>query len=403
MTRTNASRKQWAKTQKPSSSARARPVDSQLQSRLMQLPREIRDQIYACVFYSTELIYGQPGHPSDSHRRCHRRIAAVDYGKTLALLRTCRRICSEIANEWLAQILFRFENLLALLEKLAYPSNAMRCQIRRVQITGFQLWMSFRDDDYIYLVHHALKLLPCLQLDRLTVIDWNNCDETVYKALDTLDRYRDGWKELHFIVRHSEFLGYKQARFDDVDSEDGRESEESGDSVDDEASDDSNDSSDSQDDDMIDDTCLLRQPQPGPWQAALEHWERAGLRSRSQPKPQPSVVIYRSTSPTDDAVLEQGKRTRLSQSYGPGQNAKTYGKVKDTALMAPGERDRETLVVVKRGSGVDYAEAVRPTILQPEMGSDLRCYTNAWTWDEAKKVAKTTMVGEMRSMYAMQM
>ncbi|KAK4960257.1 hypothetical protein LTR10_003151 [Elasticomyces elasticus] len=217
-----------------------------------------------------------------------------------------------------------------------------------------------------------------------------------------LVRYSDGWKELHFIVRHSEFLGYKQARFDDVDSEDGRETEESGDSVDDEESDDSNDSSDSQDDDMIDDTCLLRQPQPGAWQAALEHWERAGLRSRSQPKPQPSVVIYRSTSPTDDAVLEPDTRTRFSQSYGPGQNAKTYGKVKDTALMAPGERDREALVVVKRGSGVDYAEAVRPSILQPEMGSDLRCDTDAWTWDEAKKVAKTTMVGEMRSMYAMQ-
>ncbi|KAK5699894.1 hypothetical protein LTR97_006028 [Elasticomyces elasticus] len=391
MTKSNASRTQWVKTQKPSSSARARPVDSQLQSRLMQLPREIRDEIYACVLYSTELIYGQPGHPGDSHRRCHRRIAAVDYGKTLALLRTCRRVRSEIANEWLAQILFRFENLLALLEKLAYLSNAMRCQIRRVQITGIQLWMSFRDDDYIYL------------LDRLTVIDWNNCDETVYKALDMLVRYSDGWKELHFIVRHSEFLGYKQARFDDVDSEDGRESEESGDSVDDEESDDSNDSADSPDDDMIDDTCLLRQPQPGAWQAALEHWERVGLRSRSQPKPQPSVVIYRSTSPTDDAVLEPDTRTRFSQSYGPGQNAKTYGEVKDTALMAPGERDRETLVVVKRGSGVDYAEAVRPSILQPEMGSDLRCDTDAWTWDEAKKVAKTTMVGEMRSMYAMQM
>ncbi|KAK5713018.1 hypothetical protein LTR17_017731 [Elasticomyces elasticus] len=235
--------------------------------------------------------------------------------------------------------------------------------------------MSFRDDDYIYSVHHALKLLPCLQLDRLTVIDWNNCDETVYEALDMLVRYSDGWKELHFIVRHSEFLGYKQARYDDVDSEDGRESEESADSVDDEESDDSNDSGDSQDDDMIVETCLLRQPQP--------------------------VVIYQSTSPTDDAVLEPDRRTRFSQSYGPGQNAKTYGKVKDTALMVPGERDKETMVVVKRGSGVDYAEAVRPTILQPEMGSDLRCDTDAWTWDEAKKVAKTTMVGEMRSMYAM--
>ncbi|KAK4896287.1 hypothetical protein LTR27_005809 [Elasticomyces elasticus] len=346
----------------------------------MQLPVEIRLEIYACLFYSTELIYGQPGHPGDSHRRCHRRIAAVDRGKTLALLRTCRRVRSEIANEWLAQILFRFEN-----------------------ITGIQLWMSFRDDDYIYMVHHALKLLPCLQLDRLTVIDWNNCDETVYEALDMLVRYSDGWKELHFIVRHSEFLGYKQARYDDVDSEDGRESEDSGDGVDDEESDDSNDSGDSQDDDMIVETCLLRQPQPGAWQAALDHWERAGLRPRSQPKPQPSVVIYRSTSPTDDAVLEPDTRTRFSQSYGPGQTAKTYGKVKDTALMAPGERDRETLVVVKRGPGVDYAEAVRPTILQPEMGSDIRCDTDAWTWDEAKKVAKTTMVGEMRAMYAMQM
>ncbi|KAK3637011.1 hypothetical protein LTR56_013907 [Elasticomyces elasticus] len=215
-----------------------------------------------------------------------------------------------------------------------------------------------------------------------------------------LVRYSDGWKELPFTVRHSEFLGYKQARYDDVDSEDGRESEDSGDtgdtgdSVDDEESDDSddsNDSGDSQDDDMIVETCLLRQPQPGAWQAALEHWERAGLRSRSQPKSQPSVIIYRSTSPTDDAVLEPDTRTRFSQSYGPGQNAKTYGKVKDTALMAPGERDRETLVVVKRGPGVDYAEGERPTILQPEMGSDIRCDTDAWTWDEAKKVAKTTM------------
>ncbi|KAK5724123.1 hypothetical protein LTR17_013598 [Elasticomyces elasticus] len=225
--------------------------------------------------------------------------------------------------------------------------------------------MSFRDDDYIYLVHHALKLLPCLQLDRLTVIDWNNCDETVYKALDMLVRYSDGWKELHFIVRHSEFLGYKQARYDDVDTEDGRESEESGDSVNDEESDDSNDSGDSEDDDMIVDTCLLRQPQPAKVTAIGGHLQ--------------------------------------DQSYGPGQNAKTYGKVKDTALMAPGERDRETLVVVKRGSGVDYAEAVRPSILQPEMGSDLRCDTDAWTWDEAKKVAKTTMAREMRSMHAMQM
>jgi hypothetical protein len=146
------------KNKRPNKNATAGQTESpstlpnqQTQSKIMQLPQEIRDEIYAHLFGSIRGI------------RSHR-VGSAGSGTALAVLRTCRRMRDEIGASWLSQVVFHFEGLDAMLDKLA------RLPIAQI-----------------------LKLLPGLKLDRLTVLGAKE-PEICYETLNMLVRHSDGWK-----------------------------------------------------------------------------------------------------------------------------------------------------------------------------------------------------------------
>ncbi|KAK1817661.1 hypothetical protein LTR12_007969 [Friedmanniomyces endolithicus] len=310
-------------------------------SALMQLPQEMRDLIYGFVFCSTRFSYGKRA--VGRNKLC--RVLSANPGKALSLLRTCRRVHAETGNQCLSQVLFHFEDPEALLDKLSRVNDTVRGGIRNLRIFGLSLLISQDDkgnaeEQNQYLSNSTariLKLLPCLNLDKLTILGGIPAPLS-YDTLDILIRHSDGWKELHFLSHDSEDLGYAC----------------------------------SPDLMTLGYHGYLRQPQPATWQAALER--RDGPASRS------SVMVYRSTDSTPCSLLDPNKRAVFTQHYEVGQSPRTYASVEDPALMAASERTKEILVVVKRGVGVDYAEKKQPTLLK----YDIRENDAARTWEEVK-------------------
>ncbi|KAF5120462.1 hypothetical protein E5D57_013816 [Metarhizium anisopliae] len=212
-------------------------ANDQESSWFFQLPQELRISIYGYLFLSTRVSHG---------RRPVRRIAEIRITpapNSLALLRTCRRVRTEIGDSWLGQVLFSFEDTETMMVKLAALSMATLSKIRHLRIRGETLMLSFGDEDvyycdgtrararsnatwikrlftrrlcpkvgpfpYNYRLVHILKLLPGLQLDTFTVL--NMYGESVsYDVLNTLIKYGEGWKELRFISHGSSLLGYAQ-------------------------------------------------------------------------------------------------------------------------------------------------------------------------------------------------
>ncbi|KAK4110951.1 hypothetical protein N656DRAFT_735016, partial [Canariomyces notabilis] len=271
----------------------------------MQLPQELRDQIYSIVFFSTRFASGQRNITSITSQR----ILPAPNG--LALLRTCRRVYSEIGRNWLGQVLFHFEKPVWMLDKLANLDRETLSSIRYMRVVGDPVMLCRDEDDVSYRLSATLKLLPGLKLDRLTVLGTRG-DKISYQTLDWLIKHSDGWKELYYISHTSMPLAYSTSRGLDFDD-------------------------------------YLRRPQPADWQRILE--ARDGADSGA------SVKIYRSTDPDRPcSVMHTATGTEFKQSLPPGVDAAMYGRMEDSHLMSPDERRKEVLVVVKRGRGVDYEE-----------------------------------------------
>ncbi|KAK1758856.1 hypothetical protein QBC47DRAFT_336340 [Echria macrotheca] len=268
-----------------------------------RFPQEIRDNIYRAVFESTRL-----------------RSATEYYLKkkpalnSLALLRTCRRVKMEIGTAWLGWVRFYFEDTEALLDKLTpLPINTLS-QLRRVTVSGETLHLVHPGLISQFRLVSVLKLLPGLRLDELTVIggpDYRVC----YDALNGLIDQGSGWKVLRYITFASEMLGLPENQHGDNYYN------------------------------------YYRDAQPSHWQAMLEN--RDGILSR------PSVTIYRATQPAQHGkILDPTKRVKYEQK--PFVNSEEF--LRDFFLMADGERNKEMMVVVKRGAGVDYEEKGEPAL-----------------------------------------
>jgi len=280
----------------------------------MQLPQEIRDEIYATVFRSTRLTFGERYLGRDGGMR----VLSSARGTMLALLHTCRRVKEEIGVSWLHYMLFHFESPMVLMGKLAGIPITVREQIRHVRV-WWHITLGWVDVQYAcYNAPEYLKLPPGLRLDTLTILD-DNPGRRCYDALELMVRYDDGWKELHYLSRTSAPLGYKYDKSSNGPPDPTRWN-------------------------------LMNQPQPSGWQNDLEH--RDGQASH------PSAMVYRATdNATSGAVLDPGARKVFIQAFTAPQDTRTFveGEDEDAALMAPGEIEKELLVVVKRGAGVDYA------------------------------------------------
>ena len=170
------------------------------------LPRELRDKIYSHLFFSTRLAYG--------HRPTARvtdRIRIKSAPHALAFLRSCRRAKGEVGDTWLGQILFSFEEPEIMLDKLTALAPGTLSKIRHLRVRANTLELSYPGDDHevFYRLVSALRLLPGLRLDKLTVLGCNSA-QVNHDTLNGLIKESNGWKELHYISSSSEILGFER-------------------------------------------------------------------------------------------------------------------------------------------------------------------------------------------------
>jgi hypothetical protein len=313
-------------------------ANPQKESLLMRLPQELRNKIYAHLFSSTRFMSGEIAMPVGANKR----LVSAPHG--LAFLRSCRQVYTEIGNTWLSQVLFCFESPVAMLDKFTKISLDIRSMIRNVQVSGKLLSIICDREYFSYHTSQSFKLLPGLKLDRLTVLGTLDPKES-YSALDFLIKYGDGWKELHYISHASTFIAHKRTWF-------------------------------SLDEELLDKQWCFPVLQPTTWQRHLEI--RDGSDSGA------SVIIYRSTNPhSRGSVMHAATRVKFIQTLCPGQDGEYFNEEEGSQIqiMAPGEREKEMLVVVKRGRGADYEEKqASPYHAHGDIRSDLP----TMTWKEIK-------------------
>ncbi|RYP47748.1 hypothetical protein DL768_006241 [Monosporascus sp. mg162] len=313
-------------------------ADPQGESMFFQrLPQELRDKIYSHVFFSTRVACGQRA----VSRIDHIRIKPAP--NALAILQTCRRAKKEIGDTWLGQILFSFEDPETMLDKLTALPPGILSKMRHLRVLGDTLMLSYEeDDDVYYRLTSTLRLLPGLCLDTLTVLGLRT-KEVSYDTLNGLITESSGWKELHYISHSSEVLGFARLEQFHLGDE-------------------------------VEKHRYWRKPQPAHWQSVLE--DRDGALSR------PSVAIYRSTvSNCPCSVINANTRARFEQKMPEDREAQeAFGIAEDAGLMVDGERDKEVMIIVKRGSGVDYEQKEDSRFVE----SDIRRDMPGKTWKEIR-------------------
>ncbi|KAL2012117.1 hypothetical protein VTN00DRAFT_4835 [Thermoascus crustaceus] len=164
---------------------------------LLQLPDELRNQIYTYLFAGTTLEFDEVHtykYPFSW--------STLKLPSDFPILRVCRQINQEARPIWLSQVLFDFETPRALLDCLSTLSSTTLSQIRHVRVHNwpFPLMIDTVRKRYYWLLS-ALELLPGLRLDTLTVVEQSGLRREVYNAVEKLIKYGTGWRELHFIHR----------------------------------------------------------------------------------------------------------------------------------------------------------------------------------------------------------
>lgn len=305
-----------------------------------QLPTEIRLKIYSQLFRSTRLSFAERhGHAVRKKRRLLACLRPAP--NSLSLLRVCRRVTDEIGDSWLGQVLFIFRDPEIMLDKLTSLDSQNLSKLRHMRYSEERLDGVLRARNgnplgHGYHLAHILKLLPGLCLDRLTVFGEAR-KEIRYRELDDLIKHSNGWKELCFLSHDSAMLGYPKlgkGRYGQVPEE------------------------------------FLRAPQPSTWRQALSH--RDG--------PTASVRIYRASDAAGHGSRVPKPATCQLFVDQVAEPYKKYGVEEDAALMAPGEKQKELLVVARRGKGVDYVE--KPG--SPLFTADIRKDWPGMTWGQIR-------------------
>ena len=327
MERTKKKGKARAKTQN-------QQILPQTLSPLLQLPGELRNQIYNYLFASTRLTFGKR---RTSRMTCKTMRPALN---SLAILRVCRQINQEAGSLWLGEILFNFEQVEDLLDKFSTLPSSTLSQIRNVRTGGRPLVLQpIGDHDEVYYrLAWALKqLLPVMSLDNLTVLE-SSSGVIAYDTLGGLIKHGNGWRELHFITANSRMLGFAKAGMFMTDP-------------------------------------YRRKPQPSTWNDIL--LRRDGANSGA------SVTVYRSTqSYSPGTVLDPRTRQIFEQKVPSPKDLETFGVAEDKQLLAEDEIGKELLVVVKRGHGANIMEQDTP----PYNSADgIRQWPHGITWAEIRR------------------
>ncbi|KAJ5174779.1 uncharacterized protein N7482_000656 [Penicillium canariense] len=324
----------------PEERMESRHIWSKDRSMLLQLPGDIRNQIYTCLFASTRLTFGE--------RRITRitRKTMNPAPNSLAILRTCRQVKQEAEALWLGLVLFSFETPESMLDKLSPLPLTTLSEIRHVRVGGRSLMLQPIDDDggVYYRLVWVLKLLPGLRLDKLTILGPPS-SAVAYDTLGGLIEYGNGWRELHFITPNSKMLGFANINMYMVDP-------------------------------------YLREPQPSTWSDILS--SRDGANSGA------SVTIFRSTqSDSPGSVINPRTRQPFEQKL-ITPNQADFGMTEDRDLLSGSEASKELLVVVKRGRHAHIEEQDSP----PFMFEDIRDWAHGMTWAEIRRLCYDVFPGD---------
>ncbi|KAH6845575.1 hypothetical protein B0I37DRAFT_380586 [Chaetomium sp. MPI-CAGE-AT-0009] len=309
--------------------------DKQVECFLFQrVPQEIRNHVYAQLFSSTRFTFGA------RWTSCLSRGFVKPAPHGLALLRTCWRARLEIGDSWLRHVLFSFEDPYTMLDKLSTLPIETLSKIRHLRVSGEQLEYTIWEEVEAYPLAGALKLLPGLRLDQLTVIGVAEGPAN-YNTLSGLIEGSGGWKTLRFVSPNSAMLGF-QAGWS-IPSPLG---------------------------DLLNHWETWRVSQPENWQAALE--------ARDGPGSHPSVTVHRATEPGHRGSIPHPSEC-VEHRQKPVQQLPGWHTTfvpEDPDLVGKGEKDKELLVVVKRGAGIDYQERED----SPFIEGDFRKRPNASAW-----------------------
>lgn len=170
--------------------------------KFLQLPRELRDMIYKYRFSSTRLTFGK--------RRVNISSSWTEFKpapNSLAILRTCQQIYDEISQTWLGEVLFNFEEMEALLDKLSLLPTPTMGRIRHVRIRDNLLWVKEPDGWERRWIETLVHFIPELGLETLTLLGPDD-DDDAERCITELIRICHGWKELRVIMPHSHMLSY---------------------------------------------------------------------------------------------------------------------------------------------------------------------------------------------------
>jgi hypothetical protein len=191
--------------------------------------------------------------------------------------------------------------------------------------------------DVYYRIPFILNLLQGLCLDSLLVLG-DTIPEISYQTIEFFINYGYGWKELRFITHNSAVLAFKNMTGD-----------------------------------AIGPPLYRREPQPQAWNEAI--LRRDGQDSGA------SVTIYRSTRLDSGSVLEPSTRQPFNQNVTSPETLRNFGKEADQELLSDGEREKELLIVVRRGCNADISNVGKVQL----NGFDLGEWTNGMTWAEIRK------------------
>jgi hypothetical protein len=125
-------------------------VADQSSIRLLQLPQELRDQVYKHLFWSTRLTFGKRYFLPEKHQKFVANTRKIEYmikwlkpaPNSLAILRTCRQTYSEATNRWVGEVLFNFERAEDMLDKLDSLSPSTIASIRHLRVCDTNFWVA---------------------------------------------------------------------------------------------------------------------------------------------------------------------------------------------------------------------------------------------------------------------
>jgi hypothetical protein len=172
--------------------------------RLLQLPRELRNQIFEMVFADTRLTFGEKGILG---ARIRGQTFIIPAKHSLALLSVCQQINAETRQLWIRHVLFNFYGVTHMINKLLPLPDTLISQIRYLRLFGHPRLRSLAGFHHeSYMGDSVFSTLPALHLNCLTVVDSDHFHSTYDSINDSLN-HGNGWKRLQYITPTTKMLG----------------------------------------------------------------------------------------------------------------------------------------------------------------------------------------------------